>query len=83
LVTFFVEVFAIKDMGGSQSMSDEGTKYMEPTKKCPKIALGAISSFFGSKTFKKKQDEAHKLFMEDLVLFLAKGYFSLNTCENV
>ncbi len=39
--------------------------------------------FFGSKTPYKKQDEAQKSFLEDLVLLMAKGFSPLNTCENV
>jgi preprotein translocase subunit SecB len=36
-----------------------------------------------SKTPYKKQDETQKLFLEDLVLLMAKGFFPLSTCENV
>jgi hypothetical protein len=38
LTTYVVEVFAIENIGGSQSMINEGGRScMEPTKKCPKI----------------------------------------------
>jgi hypothetical protein len=56
-------------------MTDESTRCMQLAKKCPKITLAAISIFFGSKTPYKKQDEAHKLFLEDLMLFIVKRYF--------
>jgi len=56
---------------------------MQPTKKCTKIVVGAIFSFFGSKTPYKRHDEAQKLFLKNLVLLTTKGYLLLNTCENV
>jgi hypothetical protein len=56
---------------------------MQPTKKQSKVALSVISTFFGSKTPYKKQDETQKLFLEDLMLLTAKGFFLLSTCENV
>jgi hypothetical protein len=31
----------------------------------------------------KNQDEAQKLFLEDLMLLIAKGYLPLSTCENL
>jgi hypothetical protein len=58
-------------------MTDENTRCLQLAKKCPKITLGAISFFFGSKTPYRKQDEAHKLFLEDLMLFIVKKIFSL------
>jgi hypothetical protein len=60
-------------------MIEESTNCMQLAKKCPKITLGAISFFLGSKTLYKKQDEAHKLFLEDLMLFTVKRYFPLST----
>jgi len=56
-------------------MTDESTRCMQLAKKCPKITLTTISIFFGSKTPYKKQDETHKLFLEDLMLFIVKRYF--------
>jgi hypothetical protein len=38
LTTYVAKVFAIENVGGSQSMTNEGGRScMEPTKKCPKI----------------------------------------------
>jgi hypothetical protein len=51
--------------------------------KMPKNRTSVISFFFGRKTPYKKQDEGHKLFMEDLVLFTTKGYIPLSICENL
>jgi hypothetical protein len=52
-------------------MSNEGGRSsMQPTKKHPKITLGVISSFFGSKTLYKKQDEVQFFFS---VLLIANG----------
>jgi hypothetical protein len=40
-------------------MIEESNNCMQLAKKCPKIIIGAISFFFGSKTPYKKQDEMH------------------------
>jgi hypothetical protein len=48
-----------------------------------KVAIRAISSFFGSKTPYKRHDGAQKLLLENLMLLISKGYFPLSTCENV
>jgi hypothetical protein len=51
--------------------------------KMPKNRTSVISSFFGSKTPYKKQDDKQNLCMEDLVLFTTKGYIPLNIGENL
>jgi hypothetical protein len=38
----------------SQSRTVEGNKVVQPTKKCQKVTLGVIFTFFGSKTPYKK-----------------------------
>jgi hypothetical protein len=62
--------------------ANEGCKAMQLTKKGSKITLSAISTFFESKTPYKKLNEVQQLFLEELVLFIAKG-FSLSTCINI
>jgi hypothetical protein len=42
-----------------------------------------ILTFLGNKTPCKKQNEVQKLFLEDLVLIIAKGFFPLSICENI
>jgi len=42
-----------------------------------------IFTFLGNKTPYKKQNEVQKLFLEDLVLLIAKGFFPLSSCENI
>jgi len=56
---------------------------MQLAKKRFKITPGVIFIFFRNKTPYKKQDGPQKLFLEDLVLLTAKGFFPLRTCENV
>jgi hypothetical protein len=59
LVTAYVEQLVIvNNILGSQVVGDEGCKTIQPAKKCSKVALGAIFTFFGSKTPYNKQDEA-------------------------
>jgi len=41
---------------------------MQPTKKRTKVVTRVISSFFGNKTFYKRDDKTQKLFLKDLVL---------------
>jgi hypothetical protein len=43
----------------------------------------AITAFFGSTNLYKFGDEAQQIFVEDLVLYIYKGYMPLSTCENV
>jgi hypothetical protein len=43
----------------------------------------AIIIFFGSINMYKFSDETHQRFMEDLVLFIYKGYKILSTCQQV
>jgi hypothetical protein len=50
LTTYVAEVFTNKTMGGSQSMNVDEVRCMQLAKKCPKVVIGAISSFFGNKT---------------------------------
>jgi len=56
---------------------------MQLLKKCTKVVIWAISSFFGNKTPYKRHDEGQKLLLEDLMLLTCKWYFLLSTCENV
>jgi hypothetical protein len=62
-------------------LGDEGCRTIQLAEKRSKLALNAISTFFGSKVPYKKQDEAQKLFMEDLVLLMEKGLCLLSTCK--
>jgi hypothetical protein len=55
----------------------------QPTKKWSNVAFGAIFVFLRCKNPYKKQDEIQKLFLKDLVLLMAKGFFPLSRCENV
>jgi hypothetical protein len=43
----------------------------------------AITSLFGSTNPYKNVDEAQQKFIEDLVLYICKGYKPLSTCENM
>jgi hypothetical protein len=84
LVTTYVEQLAIADnISRSQAMGDVGCRTIQLTKKRSKITPSVIFAFFGSTTPYKKQDEAQKLFLEDLVLLTTKGLFPLSTCQNV
>jgi hypothetical protein len=51
--------------------------------KTSKNLAQAIFTFLGNKSPCKKQNEVQKLFLEDLVLFIAKGFSPLSTCENI
>ena len=48
----------------------------QPTKNCERVILGAILAFFGSTNVIKKKDEYQKAFLEDLVLLIARGYYT-------
>jgi hypothetical protein len=56
---------------------------MQLAKKWLKVAPGVIFIFLRNKIPYQKQDETQKLFLEDLVLLMVKGFSPLNTCENV
>jgi len=43
----------------------------------------AITSFFWSTNPYKNVNEAQQRFIEDLVLYICKGYTPLSTCENI
>jgi hypothetical protein len=43
----------------------------------------AIISFFGSTNLYKNVNEAQQRFIEDLVLYICKGYKPFSTCENI
>ncbi len=47
-----------------------------------KSSCRGFFSFFGSKTPHKRHDESQKLFLKNLMLLIAKGYFLLSSCEN-
>jgi hypothetical protein len=47
-------------------------------KKGSKVAPGAISIFWEQTPY-KKVDEVQKLFLEDLILLITKGFFPLST----
>jgi hypothetical protein len=47
-------------------------------------AIGfVIISFFGSTNMYKNVNEAQQRFIEDLVLYIYKGYKPFSTCENI
>lgn len=79
LTTYVEDLTIVDDILGSQSKDDESCKVIQPTKKFTKVAPNVICIFLGNKTSCKKQDET-QLFLEDLVLFMAKWFFPLNTC---
>jgi len=83
LLAYVIEHFVHDSVTGSQKRNDECGRLMQLAKKCTKVTTRAISSFFGSKTLYKRHDETQKLLLEDLMLLIAKGYFPLNTYENV
>jgi hypothetical protein len=79
LTTYVVECFVHDNVIGSQERNDEGGRLMQPAKKRTKVATRVIFSFFGSKSPYKRHDESQKLFLEDLVLLIDKGYLPLST----
>jgi len=83
LLAYVIEHFAHDRITSSQERNDEGGRLMQLAKKCIKVVVRAISSFFGSKTPYKRHYEVQKLLLEDLMLLIVKGYFPLNTYENV
>jgi hypothetical protein len=46
------------------------------------VGYGAITNHFGSTIPYKKKDLGQKKFMEDLLLFIAKGYIPIFVVEN-
>jgi hypothetical protein len=63
LFTYLWEFARVEGISRSQTMNDGDSKaILLHAKKCPKVSLGVIFTFFGSKCFYKKQDEIHKLF---------------------
>jgi hypothetical protein len=50
LMTYVATRFVHDNVTSSQERSDEGGRLMQPAKKRTKVATGAISSFFDSKT---------------------------------
>jgi hypothetical protein len=73
LFTYLWEFARVEGISRSQKMNDGDSKaILSHAKKCPKVSLGVIFTFFGSNIFYKKQDETHKLFLEDLMLLMAK-----------
>ncbi len=84
LVTTYVEqLVTTNNILGTQAMGDASYRIIQLAKKHSKITPSVISAFFGSTTPYKKQDEAPKFFLEELVLVTTKGFFPLSTCENV
>ncbi len=49
-MTYVATRFVHDNVTSSQERSDEGGRLMQPAKKRTKVATGAISSFFDSKT---------------------------------
>jgi hypothetical protein len=45
--------------------------------------MSTITTFFGSTNLNKHGDETHQWFLEDLVLYICKGYKPLSTCKNI
>ncbi|KAJ7552447.1 hypothetical protein O6H91_06G055400 [Diphasiastrum complanatum] len=54
-----------------------------PTKKRNLPSSSAITSFYGSSTPYKKEDDQQQCFLEDLVLYIVKGYRPLSSVENI
>jgi hypothetical protein len=46
-------------------------------------AIGFVKCFCGAKNLYKNFDETQQQFLEDLVLYIFKGYRSLSTYENI
>jgi hypothetical protein len=78
LLTIFVEEVVVVDNIASSQIprANEGCRAME-------VVLGVILAFFGSTTPYKKLNKAQQLFLEDLIMLIAKGFFPLSTCENI
>ncbi len=63
------------------------TKHLEtnhswqPWKKKATLSMFVITMFFGSTNPYKHRDEAQQWFLEDLVLYICKGYKLLLTCK--
>jgi hypothetical protein len=53
------------------------------TKKWVHVTLSAISSFFYSTNQFKKDNESHVCFLEDVMLFVIKGYLSMKAIESI
>jgi len=79
----YIQRLASISISGSQSKGDGESVAMLHLKKCSKVALGVVSTFFESNIPYSKHDEILKSFLEDLVLFTTKGYLLLITCENI
>jgi hypothetical protein len=52
-------------------------------KKKVTLSRSTITTFFGSTNPNKHDDETQQQFMEDLVLYIYKGYKPLSTCKNI
>jgi hypothetical protein len=47
------------------------------------VTNSAITNFLGSSNPYKQHDEQQQKFLEDLVLYICKGYKAMSTCENI
>jgi hypothetical protein len=84
LLIIFVEEVVVDNIARSQIVgANEGYRAMEVAIKRSKVVLVAILAFFGSKTPYKKLDEAQQISLKDLIILTVKGFFPLNTCENI
>ncbi len=55
LMTYVVKCFVHDNVTSSQERSDEGGRLRQSTKKCTKVVIGVIFSFFGCKTPLQKE----------------------------
>jgi len=84
LLTIFVEEVVVDNIARSQiAGANEGYRAMEVANKRSKVVPSAILTFFASKIPYKKLDEAQQIFLKDLIMPIVKGFFPLNTCENI
>jgi len=55
----------------------------ELTKKQVHVTPSAISGFFSSTNYFLKNNETHDCFLEDVMLFVIKGYFAMRIVESI
>jgi hypothetical protein len=55
----------------------------EPTKKRTHVIPSAISGFFSSTNQFKKDNETQVCFLEDVMLFVIKGYLPMKIVESI
>ncbi len=77
------KLFEQKKQQLSENVAKPVVHVRQLTKKITTPSPFTITSFFGATNPYKKIDERQQQSLEDLVLYICKGYKPLSTCENV